>query len=428
LFNLGEATPGGWVDNFGPVPNVRVQANYFLNPPQDVPPAFGNLSTYHTYLRTRWPLQNRAVMYVAANDISFEPSQRDPDDVPHDTWDENAAAEALFVWDADDGLENGVYDLYLATADDLTRLDTLPAQRKQELFAPNAGSTFQGTDLLDAARNAAPSQLGLTVAVYTDRDGNRRCWRDGRFPAPGSMNADELIASLKSAQPNTEGLIYFGRVRVENNYLGVFLRNWAKGGLLNRFSRVILTGVERTPGRVNINTVDSRIEPTPTNPSPPEANVLSGVPGILASTFGYNPLTGEYTITYPADTDDVGVNFARTRAERVVANKPEHFDGRYYDLLADVLTVEPSGLPRLDFTDTLVFGGSADPIVQYEEKVTRFSRMVNLVTTRSDVFEIYALGQSGYVSNRDLNGDGRIDFRNDFVVTGESKLRSVYER
>ena len=32
------------------------------------------------------------------------------------------------------------------------------------------------------------------------------------------------------------------------------------------------------------------------------------------------------------------------------------------------------------------------------------------------------------LSNEDLNGDGRIDYRNDFVMTAEKKTRTVYER
>ena len=40
-----------------------------------------------------------------------------------------------------------------------------------------------------------------------------------------------------------------------NNYLAVMLRNWARAGRLNRFSRVILAPRAHTPGRININTV-----------------------------------------------------------------------------------------------------------------------------------------------------------------------------
>ncbi|HOJ34862.1 MAG TPA: hypothetical protein PKY35_13105 [Candidatus Hydrogenedentes bacterium] len=423
LFNLGDGVDGAWVDNFGPVPNIRVQANYLLNPPTTVPPGFANLTEWYTSLRARWPLVQRPVMYVASNASTFEPSQNSPDNVPHATWNDTSVAEALFVWDINDGVENGWYDLYLATADDLTRLDTLTPAQKQSLFTPNTNGTFQGTDVLDAARNTAPGQLGITVAVYTDRDGNRRCWKDDRYPLPGNLNTDEMLGSLKAAQPNTEGLIYFGRVRVENNYLAVFLRNWAKGGALNRFSRVILTGVERTPGKININTVDTR------NEGGDLANVLSGVPGILARNFTYNPTTGQFSYQYYSESDYIGPGVALAKTNRVLFNRPVHPDGRYYDLLADLLTTDVTGSPQLAFTDTLVADTAGGNIAaQYEEKVFRFSRMMNLITTRSDLFEIYALGQSGFVSNRDLNGDGRIDFRNDFVVTGESKLRTVYER
>ena len=62
----------------------------------------------------------------------------------------------------------------------------------------------------------------------------------------------------------------------------------------------------------------------------------------------------------------------------------------------------------------------------------RLERMQNLITVRSDVFEILVTVQAGY--GVDVNGDGIINYRDEsavdpeFVVTAERTARTVYER
>lgn len=65
---------------------------------------------------------------------------------------------------------------------------------------------------------------------------------------------------------------------------------------------------------------------------------------------------------------------------------------------------------------------------RYNEAAFRYARLFNLVTTRSDVFEIIVTAQSGY--GVDANRDGRINYRdpNEFIRTGEKKTRTVYSR
>ena len=437
LFNLGDGVAGDLLPDFGPV-GVPVQLNFFLNPPAVLPPGFVDMNEYRIRLSERWPLDRRPVMYVCANELAFDPSSRDPEYVVdnNNAWLTDTPAEALFVWTADAGVENGVFDVYVATADNLDRLNDLEASQKQALLTfyddtSSSGHLFDGYALVDAATNTAPGDLGITVEVFTDRDGNGRCWTGSEFPRPYSLylnGSNESFGRVVAAQPTTEGLVYYGRVRVEHNYLALFVRNWGKGGKVNRFSRVILTGVERTPGRININTATTRLEGR--EDAKQLVNTLVGIPGVLAADF--NPDTLSFVV--PADGDNLGPASSfrmegLDKASQIVRNRPERIDGRYYDLTSELLTVDLLGDPELGLSGTLVYdtvGGP--PEAQYEEKAFRYSRMANLITTRSDVFELYVLGQSGFVSTEDLNGDGRTDFRNDFIVTGEKKLRTVYER
>ena len=68
------------------------------------------------------------------------------------------------------------------------------------------------------------------------------------------------------------------------------------------------------------------------------------------------------------------------------------------------------------------------PERRFEEIDNRLGRMANLITTRSDVFEILVTVQAGNAT--DVNGDNRIDYRdvNEFSVMAESQGRVIYER
>ena len=204
-------------------------------------------------------------------------------------------------------------------------------------------------------------------------------------------------------------------VKVENNYLALFLRNWARPGMLNRFSRVVLAPRARSHGRININTaqmspyvisvagVDTRYEYNP----------MMGIPGVLA---GFNAGTGLFG--FLADTDNYGpsdpdVVAARTLAARIVEGRYAWPDGRYYRSVADLVAYD---------ADTL------GPEAQFLEMIGRYGRMANLISTYSDVFEIHVTAEAGYISNEDVNSDGQRDWRYDFVTTAQKKVRTIYER
>ena len=125
--------------------------------------------------------------------------------------------------------------------------------------------------------------------------------------------------------------------------------------------------------------------------------------------------------------------------------RTEHADGRYYEKISDLARDASGFVPpqvqaeyydegntnlRDHAQDLAVYplSNEGDRERRFEEVLERFRRMSNLVTTRSDVFEIIVTVQAGY--GVDLNGDGRYNYRSpdEFVVTAENKTRLVYER
>jgi len=63
---------------------------------------------------------------------------------------------------------------------------------------------------------------------------------------------------------------------------------------------------------------------------------------------------------------------------------------------------------------------------RYDDIVRRFSQMSNLITTRSDVFEIIATVQSGSAYPDE---NGIVDYRGDgFFPQAEQRARVIYDR
>ena len=270
--------------------------------------------------------------------------------------------------------------------------------------------------------------------VWADVDG----LNDNFFPEPTELlraENQESFGMKYGATPNPEGVIHYGMVKVENNYLALFLRNWARPGMLNRFSRVVLAPRARSHGRININTaqmspyvisvagVDTRYEYNP----------MMGIPGVLA---GFNAGTGLFG--FLADTDNYGpsdpdVVAARTLAARIVEGRYAWPDGRYYRSVADLVAYDADTLGSPEgaaAAPPLVTAASAaaGPEAQFLEMIGRYGRMANLISTYSDVFEIHVTAEAGYISNEDVNSDGQRDWRYDFVTTAQKKVRTIYER
>ena len=517
----GIALPGDW--------NFYLFDTYALE--QASPGLFGGATM--TEIARRWPLAERTAFYVSCNpnETMANPSA---DDWP---W-----PEVVFRWDANDGLENGIYDVYVVTAEPMDSLfdirdrssanidpDT-PADENAPLGSPdrvdllaNPTATFKTVSdvlkknnkatnpdknrLLDRVRRSNQqdySRLATDVTVFTDRDD------DGRLAVTETWNkaastpyeSPDSCGEMKRAIPNFEGVIHYQTpVTVKNNSLALRLRNRAKPGEWNRFSRVVLVARRDNPGTINLNTVQTKMVASTTSAGMKDLfNPLYGVPGVLAYLDGSDPKNMMYklpgvneAVGLPAapppttasgrlDPPDLSGNESeRTvniknsmywRAQRIVAGRPEWRDGRYYrqvtDLIRDRLTEHleggdklawnrvsplqaapwhsarinydtvldnPGFYDSLDLADNmranqaLTFEPDRTDVDNMSEEVAwRFARMANLVTTRSDVFEIVVLAQAGYMA--DTNSDGQLNYRDDaeFVVTAEKKTRAVYER
>jgi len=389
------------------------------------------------HLVSRWPIGERAVLYASPNLEGFgQDTGISREHFPP------VAAEALFIWDGADGLEDGEYNLYIDTGGRLDRLlkadDAYYEHATQELL------TDLGRWVANEAANTMPDDLLLDVEVFTDRDGDGRCWPDYVEDGDDILAWSELsrggegdsFGAHHGLTPDWDGYIHYGIVRIENNYLAVFLRNWAPEGQLNRFAGVVLTPRDREPGRINVNTVVTQsYEHSST--SIRAFNALMGVPGILlnadrdpGAVDGAPPevtLAGDEPMLpiiplQNVETDSLG------RAQLVEASRPSYWDGRYYTFLSDLIADEPNAVGSYPLST------EPDPLPRMEEVTWRFSQAANLLTTRSDVFEILVTVQSGY--GIDVEGDpaggadGRIDYRSstEFIVTAEKKTRTIYER
>lgn len=465
LFALPGETPGDVVTRTqDDLPYLRSsgqsltsELNYLFNTPAAAT-GFPNAD-----LAERWPLELRTVMYVSANPNSFDPDAY-PDHegvykpiVEGGLDPEYWPAEALFVWDGDDGLENGEYDIYVATADVLDTLYSLPVAA-DDAGVDNPLTNIAG-ELTLAADASEPRDIAVDLEFFTDRNADRRCWTDinetGHIalypdrdanPVFDEFNRNEIngpsesFGKVNSAVPSTDGYIHYGTVRVENNYLALLLRNWGRSDYLNRFSRIILLG-RTTPGRLNINTVEARLAPTGVDG---QFNALMGIPGVLARDFNNDPVP---SASLPGDATPVPPNASRIAtqpqwqpdafdlSQDITGRKPIWVDGRYYRFPADMLILDDATAVEQVYRETLVnedFPGAPNTPEEdawaFDQAAYRYSRLANLVTTRSDVFEIYVHAETGYLATEDLNGDGRIDFRNDFVTLAEKRMRGVYER
>ena len=148
------------------------------------------------------------------------------------------------------------------------------------------------------------------------------------------------------------------------------------------------------------------------------------------------------------------------RAEKILALRGQHYDlnylrfvhadGRYYEFAADLMTSQYSTqrnrLVAPDVLSDIVDRGNAFPVglgepvidndsfsdviepLRFDENYNRFRRIANMITTRSDVFEIRVTVQSG--TGTDANGDRRINWRDDreFTALATKRARTVYER
>ena len=500
----------------------------------------------------RWPLERRAIAYASENRTSIN-STIDLNDLV----DGRAGNEALFIWDGNDGVENGEYDLYLAVNEDLSALININNNNPFPLFhVDNRGTTGNLDDdihfgewFVNAATrvNQSPNAVKLDVEVFTDKDGDGKVWNssllipfDIRDMNRGTTNSfvSESFDALLNTSPDINGFINYGPVRIENNFLAIFIRNRSDRDIMTRVSRVVLAPRKKTPGRLNINTV-ATVNVNFDQFGQRFYNPLIGLPGIMP---GYNEFTKRFNFASNSDpappplidvdppiafnpevnfnhyTDEILNNnppfFMESqslrpafneqnpalhyRARKIATNRPEHPDGRYYEHITGLVRPTPVNIPipgilnsgRTGNRQLIPIQNPIDPTLpplvilesitgqrhtyptilsdlfrdniqdndgdsdpendnfdlpdgtlddidgfieneeqpRFEETHERFRRIANMITTRSDVFEIRVTVQTGFVN--DTNGDGIFNYRDDreFTVTAEKDARVIYER
>src|SRR5690606_22851372 len=125
------------------------QLNYVFNEPPVLPAGL----TFND-LALRWPLERRVVAYATANPGAVE-------------------AEALFEWDASSGIENGEYDVYIVTCEDMGLLAAADLAQGGAYL-----SDFGRDGFVPAATGGANAEMRVDVEFFTDRDGDRRAWND----------------------------------------------------------------------------------------------------------------------------------------------------------------------------------------------------------------------------------------------------------
>ncbi len=438
-------------------------------------------------LQARWPLalfdnndlSNRGVMYVSSNEgVEFYEK-----------------AEALFEWGPEDGLENGAYTAYIGTFTLEQARGLLEAHAEALNNPQGAGAplltNFALNELFATLQSAPPPKLRLEF--YTAREdaqyqpGRTFLTGEGFGTAQGLSTPEEWgPESSIIFGPGLDGNILYGNsasggwraqpVRVTENYLALRIRNEGPANQLATFTHVILAPRRKTPGRINVNTVENRLaEVRRTSDTPNNEdkfalfNAMLGLPGVVDVALSLLPLDDPVppfatkpigdpvwpaAFAFADDTfpvpplrfgpGDVQDTFATAQDPDVatyqlsamaIEGRPEHPDGRYYKNITE-LALDQSGFVNKndvrqisDFLRTIYpLSNEADPERRFDEVLERFGRSAQLLTTQSNIFEIMFVVQSGY--GTDMNNDGKLNYRSsdEFFITGETRGRAVYER
>lgn len=276
----------------------------------------------------RVPLKQRVAMYVSKRRSLNNFDEMDPAHAP----------EALWVWDAEDGLENGEYEVYIGTfMPELARKIKDTRQTVRMIAAAGGGELLE---------NLIPSDGGIESAVATDfaeRDIANRDPVHAANATTSPFNAEYEIEILtnpadalgvrpcvtceatatataaaasdtfglvhpKDWRPEArykareDGYIYYGNdaaagwkpniVRVTDNFLAIRVRNVGSVTETGAISHIVLAPCKRTPGRININTANFQVADMRRHGGQSRkalVHPLAGLPGIR-DAFGEHPL------------------------------------------------------------------------------------------------------------------------------------------
>jgi hypothetical protein len=424
---------------------------WLLDPNQSLFAAGLSEPVARTMLNPRWGPMTSRVMYVSGNHANFvQPLGALSANTSQGDW-------ALFVWRGVSGLVDGKYDVFVEVSPDLSPLLGLHGATNSQAL-----TEFGRTLILGQPNHVRQQDLRVGVKFFTDATGFKRN-APVRFDQPGDV-AGELpgtgLFNVDIFSPDASGRVHYGEVDVRNNYLAMLLGNYSNPGEFVRFSRVILTPSKRTEGRINVNTAHTRVvtnsqDNVGINPTRTRVfNPFIGIPGVMLDLAQPYPLSNQLSVIdrsprpglqLLADSDDPVLDReidyrsidpplrrdVTNRADRMVAGRREYADGRYYKWVPQLLGYfDGPNVPTFILTQNypqFAFEYNQQEL-WFNELKQRYPRLANMVTTRSDVFEIIVTVQGGFVI--DENGDGVLNYRDDreFNVLSEKKVRTVYER
>ncbi|HUW60601.1 MAG TPA: hypothetical protein VMZ06_06310 [Candidatus Bathyarchaeia archaeon] len=232
-------------------------------------------------LRSRWPVEKRAVLFASRN-------------LDNTTL---GNATVYVEWDASSGLQDGTYDLYVDTG--LKLLDVSPD-----------ALTDTGKFIQCRAMENVTEQSAMNITVYTDTNG------DGAITTmKQDTNSKDSLGRLTTLRPDSRGYIYCGSISVNNNRLAVEVENAVQPpapgvttDTLNTFAGLILTPRARTQGRINVNTVETRLYKDYDqngNDIWRQLNVLAGIPGVFQDYPEWFAGEPAYTFSVQVDVADI---------------------------------------------------------------------------------------------------------------------------
>ncbi len=394
--------------------------------------AFGRVGISESDVVNRWPLQNRVFAYASSYPSAY-PEQNRP--------------EGVFVWDADDGVENGDYTVYVCLLN-VHQLDRL--RRYDEQL--HSGSTPPQYELYsDFARewldkDYDPTQVQLALEVITDPVQVRGLKPKGSNVPTGLTHPDDWFRTeiggyqedVTVYKPDRNGIIIYGQqaaavglprmVKVTQKFVALRVRN--VGTAPCYLTHIVLSPSGKSNYKINVNTFEPYIYTDGTIRRVDVSTMT--LPGfyypdiILPKNQAYdNPVYGVSPVPIPGyvySNNPIDVSLSTLHLSYLLArNRIEKVDGRYY-----------SNLLELSNTDTgkyiVPLSVQNDYPLRVGDVLKRYEFIGDHVSLRSDVFEVIALVQIG--KGMDANKDGYISYRTneEFTVQSEAKGRIVYER
>lgn len=274
-------------------------------------------------LAARWPLLSRAVMYLSQS--------------------AGEQAEALFAWDAADGLENGEYAAYVR----VERPQTARAMQKAGFAEPDVWTPF-AADLCE--KFAGPLTPG--DQINPDPFWDLRQIRLGLEFITDRANASKAALQEQLLQgpwnpgvfaPGEDGVIFYGNqggfaqrgvsagwlavpVNVTENFLALRVRNMGEDGSVAAITQVILAPRKRTTGKINLNTAETRLVDDRIYDIANDSMTNQIGKGLFNPLLGLPGVADALSTMRPRETDAIRVDPTRTLLDVAVGQPIEPTD------------------------------------------------------------------------------------------------------